>query len=98
MKENINLFRTSSVCGINWEYEDINNNNITLLEERFNVSLSIAKIIASRHPSTKDLNNLIKSSLKENIPNPNILKDLNDAVRLTYFYLKKKKAWNIRRL
>ena len=27
MKPNINLFRTSSVCGINWEYEEINNNN-----------------------------------------------------------------------
>tara|TARA_E500000178_G_scaffold249771_1_gene246374 strand:- start:150 stop:1919 length:1770 start_codon:yes stop_codon:yes gene_type:complete len=79
-----NLFSKPSVSGMNWIYTESEKDDLVLVKKKLNISNSIANIILNRYPRMQDLDDLLNTSLKDNIPNPKSLKDLELAVDLVY--------------
>ena len=80
----------SSVTGKNWIFKKFENSDVKMYSENFNLKEIIARLIAIRKNNIDDINLFLNPKIKNNLPNPFDLKDMNKAVERTYECIKKR--------
>ena len=73
-----------SVTGRKWILKKVDINDTKFIKENFLLDEITSKLLSIRNIDKKDINNFLNPLLKNNLPNPNILKDMNKAVERTY--------------
>ena len=84
-----------SVSGKNWLFKKFDSSDIIKLSEDYNLSEIVAKLLAIRKKNIIDLNLFLNPKIKNMLPNPFQLKDMEAAVSRTYQSLVKKDAIGI---
>ena len=69
-----------SVTGKKWIYKDSDIDKIKEIKETFNLDEISAKLISQRNIELNELGNFLNPQLKNTLPNPNILKDMEKSV------------------
>ena len=81
-----------SVRGFTWIEKEVNNYEAKDLSKRFSIDEFFANILLSRGVNSKNFKDFNEPKLKNILPNPSILKDLDASTKLIVeFILKKKK-------
>ena len=73
----------SSVSGKEWLSRTYNDETVSFLKDNFNLSEILSKLIAIRKIKLEDVNLFLKPKIKNSLPNPFILKDMNKTVDRT---------------
>ena len=84
-----------SVTGKEWTYKNSDTNKIKEIKENFNLDEISAKLISQRNIELDELSNFINPQLKNTLPNPNILKDMEKSVIKAVDLIKKNKKFGI---
>mgnify|MGYP001458894795 CR=1 FL=1 len=74
----------NSVLGKNWTPKNYNEETVKFLKENFNLSEIVSRLIAIRKIKIEDVNIFLKPKIKNLLPNPFILKDMDKAVNRTF--------------
>ena len=80
-----------SVTGKKWIYKNSDTDKIRKIKETFNLDEISAKLISQRNIELNELSNFINPQLKNTLPNPNILKDMDKSVLKTVDLIKNKR-------
>ena len=72
-----------SVSGKNWVSKSYSSEKVNFLKDNFNLSEIISKLIAIRDIKIEDVNIFLKPKIKNFLPNPFILKDMEKTVNRT---------------
>ncbi len=72
-----------SVTGRTWSFKKFNEEDVKFLRENFFLDDFIAKLIAIKKIDKKKINNFLNPSIKNILPNPNILKDMSKSTKRT---------------
>ena len=81
---------TSSVLGKDWVSKTYNEESVNFLKDNLNLSEITSKLIAIRKIKISDVNLFLKPKIKNLIPDPFILKDMEKAVSRTVESIQKK--------
>ena len=73
----------SSVSGKIWISKNYNDETVNFLKENFNLSEIVSKLIAIRNIKLDEVNLFLKPKIKNLLPNPFVLKDMDKAVDRT---------------
>ena len=73
-----------SVNGKHWKYKDFNSSDVTNFSERYSLSEITAKLLSIRKKSIDNIDLFLNPKIKNLLPNPMQLKDMNSAVERTY--------------
>ena len=84
-----------SVTGKKWIYKNSDTDKVRKIKETFNLDEISAKLISQRNIELNELSNFINPQLKNTLPNPNILKDMDKSVLKTVGLIKKNKRLGI---
>ena len=71
---------TSSVLGKDWVSKTYNEESVEFLKNNLNLSETISKLIAIRKIKMAEVDLFLKPKIKNLIPDPLILKDMNKPV------------------
>ena len=74
----------SSVTGKNWILKEYNHNDAKILSETFSISNTTAKLISIRKKNIENINFFLNPTIKDLLPNPLTLKDMDRAVDRAY--------------
>ena len=74
----------SSISGKNWTFKKFNSTDITYFSEKFSLTETVAKLISIRKKHIVDVKSYLDPKVKNLLPNPSILKDMETAVNRTY--------------
>ena len=80
----------SSVLGKDWVSKTYNEESVNFLKDNLNLSEITSKLIAIRKIKVADVNLFLKPKIKNLIPDPFILKDMEKAVSRTVESIQKK--------
>ena len=80
----------SSVKGKSWILKKFNSTDINNYIETFSITEIVAKLISIRKKNIDDVNLFLNPKIKNLLPNPFKLKDMEKAVERTYKCLQKK--------
>ena len=80
-----------SVTGKEWIYKNSDADKIKEIKETFNLDEISAKLISQRNIELNELSSFINPQLKNTLPNPYILKDMEKSVIKAVDIIKKKK-------
>ena len=69
----------NSVLGKNWTPKNYNEETVKFLKENFNLSEIVSRLIAIRKIKIEDVNIFLKPKIKNLVPNPFILKDMDNT-------------------
>ena len=69
-----------SISGKNWIYKKFDHNYVSFLKENFSLDEIVAQLLSIRNINKHNVKSFLKPSIKENIPNPENLKDMSKAV------------------
>lgn len=72
--------RNISIKGNNWIYKEPSIDTITRIKSSFNLSDIVARLIANRNTIDKSLNIFFNPTLKKNMPDPSILKNMDKSI------------------
>ena len=78
----------NSITGKNWIFKKFNNTDIKKYTENYSLSEIVAKLLAIRKNNISDINLFLTPTIKDNLPNPLQLKDMQNAVERTFNALK----------
>ena len=78
----------SSVSGKNWVFKEYNTLDIEKYSQDFSLSSTVAKLLSIRKKNIDNIDLFLKPTIKNLIPNPNILKDMSKATEKTYETIK----------
>ena len=84
-----------SVTGKEWIYKNSDADKIKEIKETFNLDEISAKLISQRNIELNELSSFINPQLKNTLPNPYILKDMEKSVIKAVDIIKKKKTFGI---
>ena len=84
-----------SVTGKKWIYKNSNIEKIKEIKETFNLDEISAKLISQRNIELNELGNFLNPQLKNTLPNPDILKDMEKSVVKTVDLIKKNEKLGI---
>jgi len=73
-----------SVSGKNWLFKNYNSSEISRFVESYSLSETTAKLLSIRKNKIKDIDSFLNPKIKNYLPNPSILKDMDIAVERTY--------------
>ena len=76
--------KISSVTGKNWIYKEFNSSDITTFSEKYSLTEIAAKLLSIRKDNIDNLEVFLDPKIKNLLPNPMQLKDMNIAVERTY--------------
>ncbi len=68
-----------SVSGKNWILKKFNQTEISYLKENFYLDEIVAKLLSIRNIKKEDINNFLNPSIKNFLPNPNVLLDMEKS-------------------
>ena len=74
------MFENKSLLDNFWQLEDINERLILSLSQRNNIAPLLAKLLFIRNIDIDSVQNFLDPSLKTNLPNPFLLKDMNLSI------------------
>ena len=74
----------TSVSGKNWVFKKFNPSDVVKYSENFSLNEITAKLLSIRKKNIDDVNLFLNPSIKNLLPNPFRLKDMNVAVNRTY--------------
>ena len=81
---------STSVLGKNWISKNYSEEKVNFLKDNFNLSEIVSKLIAIRNIKVDDVNLFLNPKIKNLLPNPFILKDMEKAVSRTVESIQKK--------
>ena len=88
-----------SVSGKNWIFKRFNEEQSSYFKENFFLDEITAKLLSIRNIKKEDVSSFLNPSIKNFLPNPNILLDMKKSSLRTIQAIKKqRKNWNIWRL
>ena len=73
-----------SISGKKWIFKQFDNSDIKNYTENYSLSEIVAKLISIRKKNISDINLFLKPTIKDNLPNPLKLKDMQNAIDRTY--------------
>ena len=73
----------SSILGKEWISKNYNSETVKFIKENFNLSEIVSKLIAIRNIKIEEINLFLNPKIKNLLPNPFILKDMEKAVERT---------------
>ena len=85
----------SSITGKNWIFKKFENSDVKMYSENYNLKEIIARLIAIRKNNIDDINLFLNPKIKNNLPNPFELKDMNKAIDRVYECIKKRETIGI---
>ena len=74
----------SSVSGKSWIFKKFNSSDVIKFTEDFSLSEIVAKLLSIRKRNIDDINLFLNPKIKNLLPNPLNLKDMNKAIERTY--------------
>ena len=74
----------SSVTGKNWIYKKFNSSDVKNISEKYSLGEISSKLLSIRKEKIDNLDLFLNPKIKNLLPNPMILKDMNEAVERTY--------------
>ena len=80
----------SSVTGKNWILKDFDQNKLRYFKENFLLDEITAKLLVLRNINKEDVNGFLNPSIKNFLPNPNILLDMEKSTTRVLNAIKKK--------
>ena len=80
-----------SVLGKNWISKNYNEDTVSFLKENFDLSEILSKLIAIRNIKIDEVKLFLDPKIKNLLPNPFVLKDMEKAVERTIKGIKKKR-------
>ena len=87
----------TSIKGILWYSKKINMSETKEIKNKFNLEFSIAKLAVSRGITVKTFNDFIEPKIKNLMPDPMVLDDMEKAtIKIIEFINQKKKNRNLR--
>ena len=85
-----------SISGKKWIYKKFDATYVNFLKENFFLDEITAKLLSIRNIDKTYVETFLKPSIKNLIPNPNILRDMEKTTKRILTAIKKKrKNWNI---
>ena len=75
--------KTSSVSGKNWIIKKYNHETANYLKDNFNLSEIISRLLSIRNIKIEEVNLFLNPRIKNLLPNPFILKDMEKSVNRT---------------
>ena len=72
--------KSSSVLGKNWIIKKYNSEIVSYLKENFNLSEIISRLLSIRNIKIEEVNLFLNPRIKNLLPNPFILKDMEKSV------------------
>ena len=72
-----------SVSGKNWILKKFNNEDIDFYKNNFFLDEITSKLLSIRNIEKKTISNFLNPSIKNSLPNPNLLKDMDKATKRT---------------
>ena len=84
-----------SVSGKNWTFKKFNSSDISKYLEKYSITEIVAKLISIRKKNIEDIDQFLNPKIKNLLPNPANLKNMNDAVERTYKSILKKELIGI---
>jgi len=85
----------SSVSGKKWIFKKFDNNDIKKFTEIYSIKEIVAKLIAIRKNYISDINLFLNPTIKNYLPNPLKLKDMDTALQRTYESIVKRESIGI---
>jgi len=85
----------SSITGKNWIFKKFENSDVKKYSENYHLKEIVARLIAIRKDNIDDVNLFLNPKIKNSLPNPFELKDMNKAVERTCKSIKKKETIGI---
>ncbi len=76
--------KTLSVSGKNWILKKFDQNDIEYLKENFSLDEITSRLLSIRKIKKEDINSFLNPSIKNFLPNPNILEDMDKSTVRTY--------------
>ena len=70
-----------SVSNKNWVYKKFNNDDVLFYKENFSLDEITSKLLSIRKIKKEDISNFINPSIKNILPNPNILNDMQKSAK-----------------
>ena len=80
----------SSITGKNWIFKKFENSDVKKYSENYHLKEIVARLIAIRKNNIENIDLFLNPKIKNNLPNPFELKDMNKAVERTYECIKKR--------
>ena len=74
----------SSVSGKNWLFKKFDSSDVTKFSELYSLTETVAKLLSIRKKNIGDINLFLSPKIKNLLPNPLHLKDMNKAIDRTY--------------
>ena len=75
---------TSSVTGKNWIYKKFDSTDVKNISEKYSLSEISSKLLSIRKEKIGNLDLFLNPKIKNLLPNPMNLKDMNEAIERTY--------------
>ena len=74
----------TSINGKNWVFKKFNSSDVMKFIEDYSLSETAAKLISIRKKNINDIALFLDPKIKNLLPNPLLLKDMNTAISRTY--------------
>ena len=87
--------KSNSVSGKDWILKNYNEETVNFFKDNFNLSEIVSKLIAIRNIKAEDVKLFLNPKIKNLLPNPFILKDIEKAVDRTILAIQKKEKIGI---
>ena len=84
-----------SVTGKEWIFKKFDNENVNFLKENFSLDEITSKLLDIRKIGRDDVKNFLNPLIKNNLPNPNSLKDMDKTVKRVIKTINKKEKIGI---
>jgi len=85
----------TSVSGKNWIFNKFNSSDIKKYSEAYSLNEIVAKLLSIRKKNIEDISLFLNPTIKNLLPNPLCLKDMDNAIERTYQSIKKKELIGI---
>ena len=76
--------KTLSVSGKNWILKNFDHNDIRFIKENFSLDEITSRLLSIRKIKKEEINSFLNPSIKNFLPNPNILEDMEKSTLRTY--------------
>ena len=80
-----------SISGKNWILKKFNQDDLLYLKDNFSLDEITSKLLSIRKIKKEDINSFLNPSIKNFLPNPDCLVDMNKATLRTLSSIKKRK-------
>ena len=91
IKFSFEIMNDLSLSGKKWVYKKFDQSYVNFLKENYSLDEITAKLLSIRNIDKKYINSFLKPSIKNLIPNPNTLRDMEKTTSRIYQAINKKK-------